>query len=200
MKIDFQLSRATIEQVIYDFAPVRIHLTRTDEDRSFIDLEDPTLVEMVPGRGVRVVCSGRVRYALGPMAVPLRLRRAAVLLVPEVVQGSNGAPALGFGIEIEEGDLELLPGLVEGAIADRVNAVLKPAESPLRCELGALLTKSFKLPERLEPLDCFGIRVRDASVVVDDRGLSLSVTLDLRVSRTRERATDDARARAPRSA
>jgi hypothetical protein len=191
MTIDMRLNRATIQKVIHEFAPVRIHLTPTDEDRSFLELEEPTLIEMVPGRGVRVVCSGRVRYALGPIAVPLTMRRLSVLLVPEIVEGRTGQPALGFGIEIEDSDLELLPGLVEGAIAHRVNPALTPAESPLRFELADALTKSFKLPERLEPLDCFGIKMRQASIVVDDEGLSLSITLDLAISRTKERATDD---------
>jgi hypothetical protein len=191
MQIDVRLNHATIAKVIHDFAPVRIHLTPTDEDRSFIELAEPTVIEMVPGRGVRVVCTGRVRYSLGPVALPLSMRRLSVLLVPEVVQGEHAGPALGFGIEIEDSDLELLPGLVEGAIAHRVNPALTPAESPLRFELGDALTKSFKLPERLEPLDDFGIEARQALVVVDDQGLSLSITLELSISRTVQRATDD---------
>jgi len=195
MKIDVLLNRATIAKVIHDFAPVRIHLTPTDEDRNYIELEEPTLIEMVPGRGVRVVCSGRIRYALGPVALPLSMRRLSLLLVPEVVSGRRGGPALGFGIHIEDSDLELVPGLVEGAIAHRVNPAMTPAESPLRFELGEALSKAFKLPERLEPLDTFGIKARDASIVVDEQGLTLSIALDLSISRTKERASDDSHVR-----
>jgi hypothetical protein len=192
MKIDLQLSRASIAKVIHDFAPVRIHLTPTDEDRNYIELEEPTVIQMVPDRGVRVVCSGRVRYALGPVALPLSMRRLSVLLVPEIVRGRRGRPALGFGIEIEDSDLELVPGLIEGAIAHRVNPALTPTVSPLRFELGEALTKAFQLPERLEPLDTFGIKARDASIAIDEEGLTLSIALELNIRRRKERPTDDA--------
>jgi hypothetical protein len=191
MHIDVTLSRQSIEELIRDFAPVRIHLTPTDEDRRWVELDEPSSVEMVPGRGARVVCSGRVRYTLAGIKLPLNIRRIVVLLVPEVLRPSPGSQTLGFGVLIEEADFELVPGLVDRAIVDKVNEALKPTESTLVWDFGKTLTKSFVLPERLEPLDRFELAVRDGSLVVDENGLRLSAILTMKVTRRAERPSDD---------
>jgi len=191
VNIDVMLSRSSLEQLIREFAPVRIHLTPTDEDRRWVELDEPSSVEMVPGRGARVVCSGRVRYTLAGIKLPLKIRRIVVLLVPEILRPSPTSQTIGFGVVIEEADFELIPGLVDRAIVDKVNEALKPTESALVWDFGKTLTKSFVLPERLEPLDRFELDVRDGSLVVDENGVRLSAILHMQVTRKAERPSDD---------
>ena len=191
MHLEVRIGRDDVHRLIRQFAPIRIHMTPTDEDRRWIELDEPHAIAMIPERGVSVTCSGRVRYALGPVKLPLSIRSIGILLRPLISKSDTGHHRLEFELQIEDSDLVAIPGVVDQAIMNRVNSALTPEATRMIWEFGATLTKSFQLPNRLEPLDRFDLVVNDAHVTVDELGLLLHVEMGAGLSRTKPRPTDD---------
>src|SRR5687768_11850464 len=96
MFIDIILARSQITELLSQFAPVRIHLASPDEDRSWVELDEPREITLLEGRGLRVVCTGRIRYAVAGLKVPLEIRRVQLLLEPRVVERVESEPRLEF--------------------------------------------------------------------------------------------------------
>ena len=191
MYIDAILTASEIATLLGQFAPIRIHLTATDEDRSWVELERPDEVQMVPGRGVRVVCSGRLRYAVAGIKLPLSIRRIQVLLEPKIVELGADEQRLDFALHIEDADLENIPGLVDRAIVGKVNDALTPEATSMLWEFSRTLALNVRLPERLEPLEQLLLRAPGGVVSVTHEGVGLRVHLNAGLTRTKPRPTDD---------
>jgi hypothetical protein len=191
MYLDAVLTRSEITSLLEQFAPIRIHLTPTDEDRSWVELERPSEITMVPGRGIRAVCSGRVRYAVAGVKLPFAIRRIQVLLEPKIVQLRPGAQRLDFALEIEDADLENIPGLIDRAIVGRVNDALTPEATHMRWEFTRSLDKVFAMPQRLEPLDRVVLSAAAGEVTVSEEGLRLRLHMNTALTRQKPRPTDD---------
>jgi hypothetical protein len=188
MEIEVVLTRDTVERLIREFSPIRIHMTPTDEDRRWVELDEPQEVTLVPERGVRVICAGRVRYEVLGLKPSITLRNIQVLLEPRVVGGPRGSQ-LEFEINIEEADLVHVPGLVDDAIVHAVNAALTPQDTHMIVDFATLLTHTFAMPERLEPLKSFRLEVLGGSVHVDAEVLRFRVRLRAELERYKPRPT-----------
>lgn len=186
MEFKTTLHRQDIEQLLREFAPIRIHMTPTDEDRRWIELDVPRHIEMLPRRGVRILTSGRARFTVAGIRFPFRIRTLRAVLEPVVVQGDQGH-RLAFAIDIEAGDLASVPDFIDQTIVQRINRALNPRDTRMVWPFGATLTRSFQMPERLEPLDRFHLRVGDGSVEVDEEKIVFTIDLDAELSRTAER-------------
>lgn len=191
MYIDAVVTASEIATLLEQFAPIRIHLTPTDEDRSWVELEQPREITMVAGRGIRVVCSGRLRYALAGITLPLSIRRIQVLLEPKIVDLGPDAQRLDFVLQIEDADLENVPGLVDRAIVGKVNASLTPEATHMLWQFSRTLDQAFDLPERLEPLHQLLLRAPAGAVAVTPDGVALRLHLNAALTRTKPRPTDD---------
>ncbi|HEY6559131.1 MAG TPA: hypothetical protein VI072_17730 [Polyangiaceae bacterium] len=191
MHIDAVLRASEIATLLDQFAPIRIHLTPTDADRSWVELEQPREVELVPGRGIRVVCTGRLRYALGGIKLPLSIRRIQVLLEPKIVELGPGEQRLDFALQIEDADLENVPGLVDRAIVGKVNDSLTPETTNMLWEFSRTFRLDVNMPARLEPLHQLLLRAPIGAVAVTTEGVALRLHLDLGLTRTKPRPTDD---------
>lgn len=191
MEFATTLYRANIERLLNEFAPIRIHMTPKDEDRRWIELEPPSRIEMVPDRGVRVVTRARVRYTVAGIRVPLRIRRLQALLEPVVVQAGETGHRLAFAIDIESGDLVGVPDVIDGLIVGKVNQALNPRDTRMVWAFGQTLTRSFEMPERLEPLNRLQLAVDDGAVDVDDEKIVFRIGLDASLSRHSDRPRDD---------
>jgi hypothetical protein len=189
MDVDVTLHREEIIELLASVAPLRIHLTEGDEDRRWVELERPSDVQFIPGRGVRIVTHGRLRHELGGVGLPFGLRRVQVLFEPGVVQGHHGQ-RVDFRLTVEEADLENVPGLVENVIIPKVNQALEPERLGMYWELTGALTRSLGLPERFEPLDRFATTAKSARLTVTQDAVILRLSVGLGVSRTSPRPID----------
>lgn len=190
MEIEISLRQDEVTALLSEVAPLRIHLSDVDEDRRFVELERPSEVTFVAGQGVRIVTHGRVRHELAGVGLPFALRRVQLILAPEVVVGPHGL-RLQFQLRVEQADLENVPGLVEAVVVSKVNQALDPAALHLHWELARALSLSVPLPETFEPLDRFTTAVRSAQVTVTHESLILRLRVDLSMSRTRARPTNE---------
>jgi hypothetical protein len=194
--IDVTLRHDELLTLLAEAAPLRIHLTEGDEDRRYVELETPTAVTFVAGRGVRIVTRGRLRHELAGVGLPFDIRRVQVLFAPETVSGHHGL-RLDFRLRVESADLENVPGMVESVVISRVNQALEPEHVHMYWELAQTLSTSVPLPERFEPLDRFLTSARSAQMTVTNDSLILRLSLGLSLTRSRARPSDERSAAAP---
>jgi hypothetical protein len=192
MYLDASLDLADIEQLLHQILPLRIHLTEMDEDRRWVELEQPTELGLVPELGLRAVCSGRLCYDLLGIKVPLTIRRVQVLLTPQVSGSDSGGARLEFKLQIEEADLENVPGVVDRALMGKVNAALTPEATAMLWNFSQTMNLTVGLPERLEPLGQLLLQAPHAEVIISERAFTLRLQLAARISRTKPRPTDTA--------
>jgi hypothetical protein len=189
MELDVTLSHGEVVDLLAQAAPVRIHLTEGDEDRRWVELEQPTQVSFVPGEGVRIVTHGRLRHELAGVGVSFGIRRIQLLFAPEIVTGHHG-PRLDFRLLVEQADLENVPGLVEAVVISKVNQALQPERLRLYWELARTLTLGLALPERFEPLDRLLTQAHSAQMTVTQDALILRLSVGVGVSRNSARPID----------
>ena len=192
MQLTLGIGHVELEKLFDELTPIRIHMTPTDEDRRWLELERPESIALVPDRGVRIVTRGRLRYAVGGLKIPATIDRLQLLLTPKVVQADSFAHRLAFELTIEDGDLAHVPGLLAQAFVGVVNEALTPRATKMVWSFGQALTKSAILPERLEPLDRFSVEVTGGTVAVSADRVTFTVDLTAGVSRKKPRPTDDA--------
>lgn len=188
MEVDLVLTVEKVRELLRQFTPIRIHLTPTDEDRRWVELEQPSEVTLVPDRGVRAICAGRLRYELGGVGVPLSIRRVQVLLEPVVTADQE---QLEFRLTIEDADLENVPGVIDRALVGKVNDALTPGALHMVWGFRRSLSRAVKLPERLEPLHELLVSAQRLRVKIEPNALTLTLDLGLALSRTKPRPTDD---------
>jgi hypothetical protein len=191
MDLQVRLTRDMLADLLRQFAPIRIHLTPTDEDRRWVEIERPSAVELLPELGLRVISHGRLRYKIAGIAVPLTIRRVELLLTPKILRPRPNEFRLAFELKIRDADLELVPGLVDRAIYEKVNALLDAENTPLVWDFGKTFSQSARMPERLEPVSHLLLSARDADVHIDGEAITFTVRLGASLSRTKERPTDD---------
>lgn len=188
--VDVTLRHDELLTLLAEAAPLRIHLTEGDEDRRYVELEAPSEVTFVAGRGVRIVTSGRLRHELAGVGLPFDIRRVQVLFAPEIVSAQHGL-RLNFRLLVESADLENVPGVVEGVVISRVNQALEPERVHMYWELAQTLSTSVPLPARFEPLDCFLTQARSAQMTVTNESLILRASIGLALTRSRARPSDE---------
>jgi hypothetical protein len=191
MLIDVQLPAPDIVRILHELAPLRIHMTPSDEDRRWIELDAPDEITCDPERGLRFITCGKLRYKMG-FNVEATIRSITVSIVPRIVPSRQNGQRLVFEVDIENGDLEHVPALVDDALVALVNHALTPSDTRMVWDYGKTLSKRFKLPERLEPLDTFDLTVVDGQVRIDKEGLSLRIKVAPGVTRSKAVPSDDA--------
>jgi len=189
MNVEVALTHAELVELLQAAAPVRIHLAEGDRDESYVELERPSHVAMVPGQGVRVITSGRVRHELAGIGLPFEVRRVQLLFCPRIVEGSHGH-RLDFGLQVEDGDLANVPGLLEAMLSSRVNRALEPERLGTYWELGKALSSSLPLPKRFEPLDRFLAAARTAQLSVTQDAIVMRLDLAFEITRSAPRPRD----------
>lgn len=191
MDIDVALGIETVKCLLLDFTPIRMHMAHTDDDRRWLELDRPTEITLVPGRGIRAVSSGKVRYAIGGFNVPLSIRRVQVLLEPELQLDAAGGQRLDFKLHIESADLQKVPDVIDRALVNKVNEALDPRIIGMSWNIAATLNRALRIPERLEPLHEFLMRAERAQIIVTGSEIRLKIGLALSISRTSPLPVDD---------
>jgi hypothetical protein len=190
MDIDLVLSAEQIVALLSEATPVRIHLTERDEDTRWVELERPTEVTLVPGVGVRIVSSGRIRYELAGIQLPFSIRRVQLLFAPKVVSVAGEPERLHFELSLEAADLENIPGVAERMLMTAVNELLAPERLGTVWNFGRMLDKSLVMPERYEPLNQFWLRSPAGRVTITATELRLHLKIGVGFSRHTARPSE----------
>jgi hypothetical protein len=190
MDIDVVLGIKDIVGLLREATPLRIHLTDRDEDRRWVELEQPTEISLLPNLGIRVVSSGRIRYEIAGIQLPFVIRRLQVLLQPVVVAAGTHE-RLDFKLGVEQADLENVPALADRVLVSAVNDALSPERLGTFWNFGRLLERALHLPERFEPLHQFLLQAPAGQVTITDTEVRLRLRLGLACSRSKARPGDE---------
>jgi hypothetical protein len=178
MQLRAVVTLADLVALLEQATPLRISMK--DDARRWIELERPSEVSLVPGRGARVVVSGRLQLDVADVPLLAKIKSLELMLIPTLAQPAQ----LVFKIVVEQLDVAYVPGLIEDALVPRVNAALAPFAARLAWNFGKTLHASLKIPPHLEPLERFELAVTGAQVEVDAERIRLDVELSTSLSRS----------------
>jgi hypothetical protein len=163
------LPAEAVKAAFRELTPLRIYLSPPEEDSRWIELDPPAEIEFEPGIGIRVVTTGKFKFELAAVKVPAYLDRVEFRLMPKIVQDEETGHRAAFPIEILDGDVRFIPGLLDDLIVSQVNRALSPSGNQLAWRFDEMLSKRFHIAERLAPLQAIGLKVSESEI---------SVTLD----------------------
>ncbi len=104
-------------------------------------------------------------------------------MLEPVIRVRKGHPELAFAIDIEKGDLGGIPSMLENMLLKRVNKALTPKASKMVWKFGESLTRSFALPDRMEPQQRFGMKVDRGEMTVTAEDFTYRMFIDPRILR-----------------
>ena len=176
MWIEAIITKDDFANAIRSITPVRIHFDDNDKTNRWLFLGQPTNVELVAEKGIRISCPAEIMWSMVGVNVPIKLHTLQVLLRPEIVAKPTGH-VLAFNLELEEADFKLIPALIDAGIMKAVNAAL--AAQDLAWDFTKTLTNSVKMPKQLDPIETLEIKVNWGKRRVDDEAVVLVVSFQL---------------------
>ena len=178
MLLQARLTREDLRAAIVQFAPVIVRLGEDGE----LSLDEVSDVALVAGKGVRIVCSGRLRWSVLGIRIPVTLESLSVAIAPSI-EGKAGGEALVFKLEIEHTELSMVPRIIGDHVTDRVNKELEAKHVELSWAFPRTLSHEFSMPASLENLVSFGLRAVAGTVEVTSEALVFGVAFTSEVIR-----------------
>ncbi len=182
MELSAVLTKDDLDAVATQLTPLRVELSR--RPRRAISLARPSLVELVPGAGLRLRGSARIDWEVGGFAVPVVVRTYQFLLVPSVVT-RNGVHVLAFEPILETLDFRRIPGFFDERVTTAINEGLASHQRKLAWNFSKTLSASLALPPKVAPEGRFELLPTAAQVLVTASDVRMTVTFQCRVSRPR---------------
>jgi len=186
MKLTLTIEREELYSFVHSITPLRIHMTEHDVDEKWVELASPQELDLVAHQELRLIGTGRARYTALGMALPLKIRRIDLMLMPKVISSDNEHPMLSFNMRLDHLDFEKIPDLIDREIQKRVNATLLEAGASMQWPFAQVLSHRFAMPERLEPLEQIGIHVQEGSAIVHQDRIDFTVSATVSTLRLRE--------------
>jgi hypothetical protein len=104
-------------------------------------------------------------------------------LLPKIVQSDETSQRAAIPIEIIQGDLRWVPGIIDDFLVSQVNLALTPKASQLVWRFDETLSKTFHINDRLQPLEAIGLQVVGSEMEVGEHELTFRVKYDIKVKR-----------------
>ena len=162
------------QRVLGSLTPIRIGLSEDEKDR-YIYLGKPETIELIEGEGIRLRTHAKLRWQVSRLHVPIKLRTVTVLLRPKITK-KNKKDVLAFVLELEDADLNALPGILDRQVVKYVNEALQKESSQLTWGFMDTLDFDFKLPKMLAPANRFALKAQWGEVRVTKEGIALAVS------------------------
>jgi hypothetical protein len=181
MRIEAVLSRQDIADLLHAFVPLQLELgdPSTGERTVIIDaLGDVTLV---PDLGVRVTCSGRLRWPILGIHLPVHVRLLTLVLRPRV-ETRAGSDNLVWRLAIEDADIAWVPATIDRDIIEKANRELSQHHTELAWDFTNTLTHEFLMPAALRSAKGLDMRVIGGYVRITDAAVGLAVAFSAAVT------------------
>jgi hypothetical protein len=183
VQITARLEEATIEQLLGELLPATILLDEQGTRGRWIQIEQAHKVDFIADRGLRLETSGQIQWLAAGLPINLTLKTVQLLLQPEVVATPEGG-RLVFHPALEDLDLKNVPGFLDRSVVGIVNGKLESQGNALAWDFGKALTVNAPLPPGIAPAEAFQMSVSNARVVILADALELTLSLDMRFSRS----------------
>jgi hypothetical protein len=179
--------------------PLRVTI---DERRGrAVTLGRPRAVYLVPDHGLRVRGDARIVWDVAGVGITIAIPTWQMMLVPQIAARGRSR-VLAFDPIVEALEMKLVPGFLDGKIADVLRDGIAQSRRKLAWDFSRTLSKRLTLPARIGPTRLFEIAATDGTVTVTDREVRLTVTLEARVEKPETAKSQDGgpRAGAPATA
>ena len=178
MRLEATLTREDLGHIVSDLAPVRIRLG----DKGELHLADPSDVSLIAGRGLRVVCTAELSWAVLGFSVPITLK-SLVLIVEPSIEERGDLQALIFRLHIESADIVGVPQVIGARATEFVRTSLAEKHVELAWSFSKTLSHTFAFPAMLENIASIALEVAGASLTVTSDTLVFGVVFGTRVGR-----------------
>jgi hypothetical protein len=172
----YLVATVTLEEakaLLVDVLPIKIRLDDDPDAERYLALDEPTLVEMVEGKGLRIGCAGSVVWSLPVIGtVSMHIKKAQAVLVPSVLDADTRA-TLRFHFDIEALDFEWVPTLVDKGIAEVIEKRL--GAKPLEWHVSDTFNRSIPMPASVSPPRAIATAVREPSCSVSNVAMSFVI-------------------------
>jgi hypothetical protein len=173
MKLQVVLTRDELVSFAGQWLPLKLLLG--DKEDRFLQLTDPTTIELAEGAGLRIACRAQIRWPVLGLTVPVTARNLTVLFRP-AVELQEGHPALVFRLEIEHAELSGIPARLNGTLTEGVNRALSERVK-FSWPFGRTLTRSIPMPPVLATTEAIELAVQAGSVHVSEEQLTFELAL-----------------------
>lgn len=185
MKLSAVVTRDDLAKVASDFTPLRIGFGA--RGGGSVTLGKPHAVELLAGRGVRLVGDAKLVWAVAGLPLPVTVRSWTLLLVPKL--GSRGGMlAVALDPVLLDLDFNGIPAFVADRIALALNDALAAQRRRLAWAYGKTLSVRLGLPQRIAPAGRFELFPTSGEIEVTESEVRFTVTFDSRVVRVADEA------------
>lgn len=175
MKLQAVFTRDELVGFAAQWLPLKLLLGGAGKEDRFLELTDPTTIELIPGAGLRIACRAQLRWPVLGMTVPITARSVSVLFSPSVAL-QDMHPALSFRLKIEHAELSGVPKGLNATITDAVNRALSERLKPTWA-FGRSLTRSIAMPPLLATTQSIDLAVQSGGVHVTDEAFTFELSL-----------------------
>jgi hypothetical protein len=183
MHLQAAFTLADLAEAIASFTPLEIGLGDLEGRERTLVIDRPLEVTLVAGRGLRIATAARFTWTVAGLAVPVTVKSASLLLLPEIV-AVEGREVLRFLLVLESADLKLLPAFVDEKFVERVNVALLAEDARPTWKFLDTLTFSVGLPERLRSARALTLTAQWGAVQVTEAALNFTVSYEAAVTKT----------------
>ncbi|MGO8994580.1 MAG: hypothetical protein ACLQVI_14785 [Polyangiaceae bacterium] len=177
MLLQTNLTRADLGNFLKMLTPLVIRLSDPGGPLREIVVAPPDTIELVPGRGLRIVTTLALSWTVAGVEVPIHARSAQLLLLPAIVV-KEAREALVFSLLLEAIDVRHVPGFLDGPILDRINKVFAEEDATLTWNFLKTLSFGFEMPPRMTSVTRIGLAATRGSVTVSEEAIHLEVSLE----------------------
>ena len=189
MEISATLDSQTVVQLLNELTPVTVHVSGDGaKGERWVRVERPEQVEFVAGEGLRIRTAAKLQWTVAGIHIPFGIRSLQIMLRPLIAHvGDEGR--LVFRATIESADLKLVPSVIDAGIVAKVNELLEAQGDMLAWNFGDMLTRSFAMPETMEPIEALHLRATNGAVEVRADGLRFALKIPMQFGRKIETET-----------
>lgn len=173
MKLQVVFSHDELVAFAAQWLPLKLLLG--DKEDRFLQLTDPTTIELVPQAGLRIACRAEIRWPVLGLTVPISARSLSVLMSPSVGL-QDGHPVLMFRPKIEQAELSGVPTRLIETIIDAINRALAERVKP-SWAFGRSLTRSIAMPAMLATTQSIDLAVQSGMVHVSEEAFTFELSL-----------------------
>jgi hypothetical protein len=181
MKLHAVITREELLTFAAEWLPLKLLLGDSSNEERFLQLTEPSRIEVITGKGLRISCRAQIRWPVLGWSVPVTARQLSVLLEPAIEQ-REGQPALVFRVQLEQADLAAVPARLDAAIRDGVNRALAQRVKPA-WNFGSMLTRSIAMPAVLATTASIELEVAYGNVAVTDVGFEFELAVKAHATR-----------------
>lgn len=181
MKLHAVITRDELLTFAAQWLPLKLLLGDSSNEERFLQLTEPSRIELVTGRGLRISCRAQIRWPVLGWSVPVTARQLSVLLEPDIEQ-KDGQPSLVFRVRLEQAELAAVPARFEATIRDGINRALAQRVKPA-WNFGTMLTRSIAMPAVLATTESIDLEVAYGKVQVTDVGFEFELAVQAQATR-----------------